>query len=373
MGDMTAESPLGATSSARASGLKRWAPRIALAVAGPLVMLGVLEGVAYVWERQQADSLFAWELVASRRIDYVEHTAPGAGYTLMRPGAHYAYRGIAVDINRHGLRGPEVEYAKPAGTYRILNLGDSVAMGWGVAESASYGRQLEAALNAAAGAGRHYEVINAGVPGWDPQNELAYLQDEGLKYQPDLILLECTLVNDIFGGSAVGAHAQAPPIKWLRAHTYFWPFLTVEFQWLKAAWAGRARIPVIDPPHTPESFFPLDRHATRWTDYLGWLEDIERTAAAANVPVIIVLFPIEYQVTDPSFPTLPQQQVIGLGQKLGTRVVDLLSPFQQACAAKPGGRCQVEDRYLFADVWMHPSAVGNTIAARAINDALAVE
>jgi hypothetical protein len=65
--------------------------------------------------------------------------------------------------------------------------------------------------------------------------------------------------------------------------------------------------------------------------------------------------------------------VIGLGRELGTRVADLLPPFQQACRVKPGGRCQVEDRYLLADVWMHPSAVGNTLAAQAIKEALPID
>jgi len=28
-----------------------------------------------------------------------------------------------------------------------------------------------------------------------------------------------------------------------------------------------------------------------------------------------------------------------------------------------GGACQLEDRYLFADVWMHPSAYGHEMTA----------
>ena len=66
--------------------------------------------------------------------------------------------------------------------------------------------------------------------------------------------------------------------------------------------------------------------------------------------MVVVLFPIEYQVSDPTFPIVPQQQVVGLAKEMGTRVVDLLPVFQQACQTKPGGPCRVEDRYLFADL-----------------------
>jgi phospholipase/lecithinase/hemolysin len=43
--------------------------------------------------------------------------------------------------------------------------------------------------------------------------------------------------------------------------------------------------------------------------------------------------------------------------------LDLLPAFRQACVEKPGGACQLEDRYLFADVWMHPSAYGHELTA----------
>ena len=62
---------------------------IALALIGPLLLIGLLEGTAYVWERRQANSLYAWELVASRRMVWVKYHEPGAGYTLMKPGSHY--------------------------------------------------------------------------------------------------------------------------------------------------------------------------------------------------------------------------------------------------------------------------------------------
>jgi hypothetical protein len=123
-------------------------------------------------------------LVASRRLVWEQHPEPGAGYTLMKAGRHYEWQGIPVDINAHGLRGPETMREKPPEMVRILNLGDSVAMGWGVAEEDTYGRRLEALLNAQAAIGQRYEVINAGVPGWNLANALAYRKRMGFSTNP---------------------------------------------------------------------------------------------------------------------------------------------------------------------------------------------
>ena len=144
-----------------------------------------------------------------------QYPEPGAGYTLMKPDSHYEWQGIPVDINSHGLRGPETTYEKPPATFRILNLGDSVVMGWGVREEDTYGQQLEQLLNEEGSGDLRYEVINAGVPGWNLDNALAYLQAEGLKYEPDLILLDLTIANDINGKSALLADNQPALLKWL--------------------------------------------------------------------------------------------------------------------------------------------------------------
>ena len=203
---------------------------VMMAIMSPLLLIGLFEGTAYLWERKQANSLYAWELVASRRMVWVQYHEPGAGYTLMKPGSEYEWQTIPVNINSHGLRGPETTYEKPPATYRILNLGDSIVMGWGVHEENTYGRQLESLLEAESGGDLHFEVINAGVPGWNLENAFAYLQAEGLKYEPDLILLGLTIANDIKGESALLADNQPALIRWLRSNTYFWPFLTVQLR-----------------------------------------------------------------------------------------------------------------------------------------------
>ena len=337
--------------------------KIAIATISPLLLVGLLEGLAYVWERTQANGLYAWELVASRRLVWEQYPEPGAGYTLMAPHGHYEWQGIPVDINSHGLRGPETTYEKPAGTFRILNLGDSVAMGWGVREEDTYGRRLEQRLNEQGAGAQHYEVINAGVPGWNLENALAYLQAEGLKYEPDLVLLDLTIVNDIYGKNALLAQNRPVPIEWLRANTYFWPFLTIQLRWLEARAAGRERIGVIDPPTKPESYFPLDPQAERWTEVWNWILAIDQVTKENGALVVLTLFPLEFQVLDENYSTVPQELLRAKAIEAGIPVLDLLLPFQQACQEKPGGACHLEDRYLFADVWMHPSAYGHELTA----------
>lgn len=334
-----------------------------LAIIGPLLLIGLLEGIAYVWERRQGNSTFAWEMVASRRMVWETHSAPGSGYTLIEPGSHYEWQGIPVEINSHGLRGPETEYKKTSGTFRILNLGDSVAMGWGVREEETYGRRLEFLLNEQRGGDLRYEVINAGVPGWNLENALAYLQAEGLNYEPDLILLDLTIVNDIYGKSALQAQNRPASIEWLRANTYFWPFLTIQLRWLEARTQSRERIDVIDPPTRAESYFPLDPEAERWTEVWNWVLAIHRLAIENDAHFVLILFPLEFQVLDESYSTLPQDLLTIRANEAGIPVLDLLPAYRQACREKPGSACQLEDRYLFADVWMHPSAYGHSVTA----------
>lgn len=365
MSTTTSSSPGAPALSKRAETLLK----VFMVLAGPLLLIGLLEGVAYFWERGQANGLYAWEMVASRRIDLIERREVGAGYTQMEPGSRYEWQGIPVVISDAGLRNPPTTYDKPAGAYRILNLGDSIAMGWGVREEETYGRLLEERLNAGSDGDLSYEVINAATPGWNLENELAYLEAEGLKYEPDLILLDLTLVNDIYGKSALASN-RSGLIEWLRAHTHFWPFLTIQMRTLKARSEGRDRIDVIDPPTEAAGYFPVDPTAEHWTKFWGQIEAIHSLAERNGADLALIMFPLEFQVLDEAYSTTPQQVLMARANEAGIPVLDLLPAFSQACREKPGGPCQLEDRYLFADVWMHPSAFGHELTTAELEDFL---
>ena len=343
---------------------------IVMAIMGPLLLIGLLEGVAYFWERNQANGLYAWELVASRRMVWEKYPTPGAGYTLMKPGSHYEWQSITVDINSRGLRGPETSIEKPPSTYRILNLGDSVVMGWGVHMEDTYGQRLESLLQDNAADNSNFEVINAGVPGWSLENELSYLQAEGLKYKPDLVVLDLTIANDINGKSALLAGTDSGPFRWLSDHTYFWPFLQSQVAWARARAQGRDRVDTIDPPTNAAKYFPLDPKSDRWAERWNTVLEISRLAEENNARVVLVLFPLEFQVLDKSYSALPQEIFLSKASEAGITTLDLLPAFQQACQEKPGGACQLEDRYLFADVWMHPSAFGHDLTANELREVI---
>ncbi|MEE9270717.1 MAG: SGNH/GDSL hydrolase family protein, partial [Candidatus Krumholzibacteria bacterium] len=128
----------------------------------------------------------------------------------LRPNTVDEWKGVTVRINGKGLRGPELEYEKPAGKTRILYLGDSVTFGFGLEDYAqSFPYAVEPKLQRAFGA--DVETINAGVGGYSPWQELVYLRKEGIRYDPDLVVVGFVL-NDVteklglvqFGGRGEG-------------------------------------------------------------------------------------------------------------------------------------------------------------------------
>lgn len=344
--------------------------KLTLAILPPLLLIALLEGAAFIWERGQANGLYAWELVASRRIDLIPQEGAAGGYTLMKPGAVYRWQGIPVEINSSGLRGPEFEREKPVGTFRILNLGDSIAMGWGVRYEDTYGARLVPLLEGQGTGGQSIEVINAGVPGWNPENYLAYMRSEGTDLDPDVVLLDFTLVNDVYGPNALDKSERPALIEWLRTRTHFWPFLSVQFRTLQARADGRERIDVIDPPTRATSYFPVNPDDPRWDQVWSRITSIEQTAREGGAAFLLVVFPMEYQVLDDGYSTLPQEIFNTRARSEGIDLLDLLPAFRDECEAKPDGPCALEDRYLYADVWMHPSARGHAITASEIAQVL---
>ena len=93
---------------------------------------------------------------------------------------------VEIRTNSRGLRADrEYPYEKPLGICRIVLLGDSLLVGYEVDLEDSFAYLLDRKLQTA---GYRCEVINLAVSGFGTAEMLVALQEEGLKYHPDLVL-----------------------------------------------------------------------------------------------------------------------------------------------------------------------------------------
>lgn len=149
--------------------------------------------------------------------------------------------------NSKGFRDSrEFPYAKAPGTVRVLSLGDSHTQGYEVRQEHTYSAVLERFLGERRIAA---EVLNAGVSGFSTAEALAFLEAEGHKYSPDVVVLgfyandfEDNLKAGLFGLDAAGNPIERkyehipgvgiqktiyrlPPLRWLSENSYFYSLL----------------------------------------------------------------------------------------------------------------------------------------------------
>jgi lysophospholipase L1-like esterase len=113
-----------------------------------------------------------------------------------QPNSRAFLMGVDVKINSQGLRDYEYNLAKRPGEYRIMLVGDSTTLGWGVPINETTAKILEKELNAEPIPGSlHFEAINAGVGNYDTVQEVTYYETRGHALQPDLVVL-VFFIND---------------------------------------------------------------------------------------------------------------------------------------------------------------------------------
>jgi lysophospholipase L1-like esterase len=111
-----------------------------------------------------------------------------------------------IAINQAGVRDEPIGPKMP-GERRIVILGDSLVMAVQVPLAQTFGKLLERRLNEAAvaaggdanncgGAPVHYRVINAGVQGYGPVEELFFYEKVVAAFDPDLVIATVFVGND---------------------------------------------------------------------------------------------------------------------------------------------------------------------------------
>jgi len=99
-------------------------------------------------------------------------------------------------VNSLGLRDDEsLTKAKPAGTQRVLFVGDSFVQGYTVDRDDLFVDLVEGGFFVD---GRKIEAVNGGTEGWSTDQEVVWLEQEGLSYAPDAVVF-CFFQNDVWG------------------------------------------------------------------------------------------------------------------------------------------------------------------------------
>jgi len=283
-----------------------------------------------------------------------------------RPGFRGYLNDQWVEINARGLRGPERAYEKGPNEFRILLLGDSIAFGFGLWYEETFGYLMERELAGRMG-GRKPVVIFGAVTGYSPWQQSIFLEREGLRYQPDLVL-HCFYLNDVleplqllrFGGrqSAADVVLAEGALEWSGLYRFAILAQVQIRRWRQASRVGEHRelLTELDLLTDPEN----DLVKLGWQTTFSDLDQIISRCRAASVPIATVCFPHRPQLDpDPPGEPWPQRRIAAFCEERGIPLLDLLPMMRQWANAFGGG-----DALL--DTICHPKAAASPLIAREI-------
>lgn len=259
--------------------------------------------------------------------------APDLGFGIRSWTVHHAlrpgYSSPNIHTNSFGLRSPEVVVPKPAGTIRVLLLGDSFTFGQRVADGETFGRRLEGMLGGRYGPAP-VEVVSAGVISYCPLLEYLQYRHHLHVLEPDLVVLNFDMsdVQDhmaysrdaVVGSDGVPLFVTEPSLR--KQVPSAMPRLLL-FEWLGRRIQGlRGRV-----ESTLEGIpFVRDQDRYLWALDNGQEWDAEAQKAMApildlarllerdHIPLLLATYPQPWQVSAEATPLPPIRDQYGVGQ-----------------------------------------------------------
>lgn len=269
----------------------------------------------------------AWVIVAAEIFLRVFHPVPvipryvmagSYGIRVNRPNMKYWHRSadfkIQIRTNSKGIRADkEIPYDKPPGVKRIVILGDSFGMGYEVNLEDSFTYRLERNLQ---NNGIKAEVVNLSVSGYGNAEELISLEQEGVKYHPDVVLLcwnstdtadniRCGLYqlqnghllkqnSEFLPGVAIQERLdRIPGYSWVEANSSLYSFAREWISWNVAKplllSVQRFKDPADRPGAVQAAKGDDDRYASDLT--VALVKEVDRVSAAAGAHFVLLDIP----------------------------------------------------------------------------------
>jgi len=314
---------------------------------------------------------------------------------------HMAVLGSIGRSNSQGFRDRERVVERGSVRFRALAIGDSQTYGAGVTYDETFSALLESRLR---GTEPTAEVLNLGVPGWEPPEELHLLTVYGRQFHPDVVLMGFYVGNDVIrrrgayweqpivvAGQSYYVHATGnrihdlmSPDRWFLYHhmNYVIRIGTLSFdRWRQAAVQEsdhgitlRTRQGYLQELDERTDIYLVeepDEIRLQWEKTLRTLAGFKQVTEERGGRLILVLVPDHVQVDERlrgeflaargQAPSrfdfeLPQRRLKEWGRANGVTTVDLLPAFR--------GATQVEPLYFETD--LHLTVAGHRCVANGL-------
>ena len=245
---------------------------------------------------------------------------PAIGYRL-RPGARTRFTTVEFEadiaINAQGVRGERDIGPKPAGERRIVVLGDSLVLSVQVNERQTFCRLLEDRLNSRGG-GVRYRVINAGVQGYGPVEELLFFREIARRFEPDLVITTIFVGNDAEEAvtSEPKLRGEARPVAEALSESFVtrmrrlvrrsMVLQVIRLRVTSVTDRFRSRVAPPEPPLQSYAADPAPRIAEGLRISRDCVEAIAAEAASAGARSMVMLMPARFQVDDADYGRLKE-------------------------------------------------------------------
>ena len=253
---------------------------------------------------------------------------PVIGYRL-KPGARVRFATTEFDtpiaINSAGVRDDEEIGPKAANERRILVLGDSLVLSVQVPFRQTFCELLEQRLNATS-RGIRYRVINGGVQGYGPVQELLFFRSILPAVQPDLVLETLFVGNDaedavssesLLDGAARPTSEALHEAATIRLRRLVRRSMVLQVLRLRAVAATERFTRTAGPPEPPLQSYaahPSPRIAHGLAVVRRVVEEMAVDASATGARTAVMLMPARFQVDDADYERLREAVAQGGGE-----------------------------------------------------------
>jgi len=317
---------------------------VAFSIVATLVTFGLGEAVV----RLVASQRLIYNIEMVRYATKLKMRDPqGEVSHVHRPSSSAKLMGVDVSLNSLGDRGPELAEPRDTARKRVLVMGSSITMGWGVPLPQTFAATTEQLLNTQHpfGPQTSFEFVNAGIGNYNTVFQHALFRRQFPVVKPDMVVLHY-FVSDV-QPRTMGRNNP------LLQHSYLAAFVFDRWSQVKLRFGGNYK----DLFTFYSELYQDDSPA--WAMTKQHVQEMREASEKAGAPFVIVITPDIHDLS----PGTPYKALYDKIEKtfsgMGIRTVSTFDAFQKEF----GG--DVSKVWIQADD-PHPNAKGHALMANVL-------